>query len=129
MTPDSLPVGSIEREVCFLDGSRESLLLTPLGENRFRMDESSMFGEVMYRDVIEAIETEGGVLRFVAVVEKSPLTSRSWISRQELIETDAIQNLLRRIMDEGGNWEQTFGGVLTVHLPRGKDPRYLDRPW
>ena len=37
----------------FDNGDSEELLLTPLGDNLYRVEESSLLGELMYRDVVK----------------------------------------------------------------------------
>ncbi len=114
MGSDSL---SIEREIRTTAGDIESLLLTPFGGDLFRLEESSFITDAVYRDVIRAIETDDGALLFVEIAERSPLVTHSWILTQEIIQSEAIQSVLKRIMDNGGNWEQIFGGVFMVHAP------------
>src|SRR5690348_5084747 len=106
---------AVEREVRTATGDSEWLLLSPVGENLFRMEESSFVTDAVYRDVIRATETEGGALLFVEIAERSPLVTNSWILSQELIQSNAIQSVLKQIVDQGGNWEQVFGGGLIVH--------------
>jgi hypothetical protein len=105
----------VEREIRTATGDSETLLLTPVGENLFRVEESSFVTDAVYRDVIRATETEDGALLFVEIAERSPLVTNSWILSQELIQSDAVQSVLKQIMDQGGNWEQVFGGGLIVH--------------
>ena len=104
-----------EREIRTATGDRETLLLTPVGENLFRVEESSFVTDAVYRDVIRVTETQDGALLFVEIAERSPLVTNSWILSQELIQSDAVQAVLKRIMEQGGNWEQVFGGGLIVH--------------
>jgi hypothetical protein len=104
-----------EREIRTATGDSETLLLTPVGENLFRIEESSLVTDAVYRDVIRVTETQDGALLFVEIAERSPLVTNSWILSQDLIQSDAVQAVLKRIMEQGGNWEQVFGGGLIVH--------------
>jgi hypothetical protein len=106
---------AVEREIRTASGDSEKLLLVPIGGDLFRVEESSFVTDAVYRDVIRATETENGVLLFVEIAERSPLVTNSWILSQELLQSDALQAILKQIMDEGGNWEQVFGGGLIVH--------------
>jgi hypothetical protein len=67
--------------------------------------------------VIKASDTRDGSLLFIEIVERSPFVTSAWTLRKEVIESQAVQSIWRRIMDEGGNWEQIFGGRLIVHGP------------
>jgi hypothetical protein len=71
--------------------------------------------DAVYRDVIDATETGDGAILFVEIAERSPLVTVSWILSHELVQSDAIQAVLKKIVDEGGHWEQVFGGGLIVH--------------
>ncbi len=106
-----------EREIRTATGDSETLLLTPVGENLFRIEESSFVTDAVYRDVIRVTENQDGTLLFVEIAERSPLVTNSWILSQDLIQSDAVQAVLKRIMEHGGNWEQVFGGGLIVHTP------------
>lgn len=98
---------AIEREIRTTTGDSETLLLTPMGGDLFRVEESSFVTDAVYRDVIRATETQDGALLFVEIAERSPLVTNSCILSQDLIESDAIQSILKKV--------QVFGGVLLVH--------------
>jgi hypothetical protein len=117
MAADSgdLRTAAVEREIRTATGDSEKLLLTPVGGGLFRVEESSFVTEAVYRDVIRATETEDGALLFVEIADRSPLVTHSWILSQDLIQSDAVQSILKQVMDQGGNWEQVFGGGLILH--------------
>jgi len=119
MPSDSIDASSRteERELRTADGDSERLLLTALGKDLYRVEESSFVTAAVYRDVIKTSDTRDGSLLFIEIVERSPLVTNTWTLRKEVIESQAVQSILRRIMDEGGNWEQVFGGCLIVHAP------------
>jgi hypothetical protein len=112
---ENLGTAAVERELRTATGDSERLLLTPVGENLFRVEESSFVTDAVYRDIIRATETQDSALLFVEITERSPLVTNSWILSQELIQSDAVQSVLKQVMDQGGNWEQVFGGGLIVH--------------
>jgi hypothetical protein len=99
------------------DGDTEELLVTPVGPNLYRLEESSLLGEVQYHDVIEAETLSDGGLRLVRVATPSGLKTASWVLPENVFESPVLKGLLDRVMAVGGNWERTFGGVLTLHLP------------
>jgi hypothetical protein len=108
---------AVEREIRTAIGDSEKLLLTAVGGDLFRLEESSFITDAVYRDVIRATETEDGALLFVEIAERSPFVTNSWILSYELVQSDAVQQVLKQIMDRGGNWEQVFGGGLIVRTP------------
>jgi len=91
------------------------LLLTPVGDTLFRVEQSSFVTDAVYRDVIRVTETQDGALLFVEIAERSPLKTNTWILSQQVMQSEALESVLKQIMDQGGNWEQVFGGVLIVH--------------
>jgi hypothetical protein len=114
---------AVERELRTATGNSERLLLTPIGGDLFRVEESSFITDAVYRDVIRTTETDDAALLFVEITRRSPLVTNSWILGQELIQSDVLQSILKQIVDQGGNWEQVFGGGLIVHT----SPRLLMR--
>ena len=51
----------------------EGLLVTPMGPNLYRMEETSVLGKVSYHDIIEAEPQTDGTLRFLRVLTPSGL--------------------------------------------------------
>jgi len=100
--------------------SWETLLLTPLGHNQFRLEETS-FTELglFYHDIIEAEPKDGKEVRFVRRVERSGLRVFQFLLSKRLTESEVFAAFLQRVEAHGGYWEQIFGGILLVHLPRG----------
>jgi hypothetical protein len=111
-----------ELRISFRD-SDETLLVTPIAQNLYRMEESAVLGEVFYHDVIETELQTDGTVRFLRVLAPSGLTTLSGIVSRPVLESPAISALLERVMAVGGNWERKFGGVLILHLPpQERDP-------
>ncbi|HKO21936.1 MAG TPA: hypothetical protein VJX91_04720 [Candidatus Eisenbacteria bacterium] len=109
------------------------VVLTSLGENRFRLEES-IFGlefedisreerkrRPRVKDVIEAQMLEPGRLRFIRVIERARMKAKSWIIGDAIIDSPHFEHALQKVMDLGGAWERVFGGYLTVYLPRDSD--------
>ncbi|HEY4357242.1 MAG TPA: hypothetical protein VGN16_15945 [Acidobacteriaceae bacterium] len=97
----------------------ENLLLTKLSPGILRLEESSLSGEfeLYYHDVIEARVEPGLPLRFLRVVSKSGLVTKTFFLSKQLAESAAVNTLLARIMAVGGNWERAFGGLFILHFP------------
>jgi len=95
----------------------EELLVTPIGPNLYRMEESAVLADVSYHDVIETELQTDGTVRFLRVLTPSGLTTETWVVSQPVLESPAMLALLERVMAVGGNWEKIFGGVLILHLP------------
>ena len=103
------------------DGDKEELLVTPVGSDLYRLEESSLFGELRYQDVIQTEPLSDGGLRFVRIAASSDLKTLSWILSEDAFEAPALKALLNKVMSLGGNWERTLGGVLTLHVPPEKE--------
>lgn len=110
--------GDGRTRIMFENGDSEDLIVTSLTSNLYRLEESSFVGEMRYLDVIRAIPLEGGSLLFKEVVTPSTLATQSWVVSKEIVESPELSKVLDRVMAIGGNWEQAFGGVLIIHLPK-----------
>jgi len=62
-------------EIEYPDGSSEGLLVSPVGPNLYRLEESSLLGEAVFGDVIEAESTQDGSLQFKRVATPSDMTT------------------------------------------------------
>ena len=97
-----------------------SLPVTCVGTNLYRLDAVPYLSEsAAYADIIEAAPAEDGSLRFVRVVQPSGWSTHSFILAREAIEGEAVQAVLREVLENGGYWEAMFGGCLFICLPPG----------
>jgi hypothetical protein len=69
-------------------------------------------------DVIEARRIPDGTHPFVRVAEWAPMRHYSWIVSQGWVESPTRDVYVAKVEGAGGRWEQAFGGVLHVHVPR-----------
>lgn len=109
------------------DGGTEELLVTQVGPNHYRLEESSLWGEFKYHDVIETEKhgNENGV-RVLRVASSSALKALSWILPESAFESSALKGVLEKVMACEGNWERTFNGMLTIHVPPLAEQSFLD---
>ena len=114
---EDLHTAAVWRKLLSARGGYEKLLLTPLGGNLFRLENSSLLTGAFYRDVIRATETECDALLFVEITERSSLVTSLWVLSPELIQSDAVQAILKQVKDVGGHWEHVLRGWLFVHTP------------
>jgi hypothetical protein len=115
------------RSIVFENGDSESLLVTPMGPDLFLLEESFVFGEGRFHDVIRASANEDGSLLFHEVVSTSGLHTEERTLSKSLIESAEVQDLLAWVMNVGGMWEQIFGGVLFLHVPPNLADTLRDR--
>lgn len=108
--------GSDERtRIWFDNGDSEELLVTVVGCDLYRVEETSLFGDANYGDVIRASRRSDGGLLLLGIESRSDLVTQSWILSKDVLDSPECDLLLKDIMADGGNWERAFGGVLLVH--------------
>jgi hypothetical protein len=115
----------MELKITFPDGSKDdSFWVTPLGENLYRAEESTMsMGEseqiIRYGDVIEVELTSEVEGRFKRIVRPSPNESSTHIIRPVWMSTAKWDEFSQRLLNVGGYWEVVFGWLLIAHVPPG----------
>ena len=110
--------GSDQRSTLFFaNGDSENLLVSQVGADLFRLEESSFLGEGYYHDVIRALVRSDGALDVQEIVSRSGLTTLEWILSKDVIESTELRSVLDWVMNIGGGWERAFSGVLLLHLP------------
>jgi hypothetical protein len=107
----------LRHEILYPDGSTEHLIMTAVGPNLYRLEESSLLGEAVFGDVIEVGLGDNEILNFRRVAIASELNTVTVFLTSDQMNAPGLQALLDKIMSLGGNWERAFGGLLIVHLP------------
>ncbi len=103
----------------FDETSHEGVEVVPLGERRFRLQDTPVFAtdSVFAGDVIEAAPLTDGTHRFVRVLERAPFRHYSWALPRGWSDSPERDTYIAQVEAAGGTWEQVFGGVLFVHIP------------
>jgi hypothetical protein len=110
---------SFRVRITFGDVTNDNLFVSSLSKNRYRLEEAPLLTEsVFYGDIIEAERQSDGSLLFTQVLERSGMWHYEYILPRSIFESDGFKKLLDRIVEAGGHWTQTFGGVLLVSLPK-----------
>ncbi len=109
------------RLVMFDDETMLRLSLEPLKGNLYRLGTTPLTddGGIYLGDIIEAEMQVDGVLRFLRVVEASPLLHWSWLLPEKVVASAAFEVFRETIEKQGGIWERYFGGIVFIHLPLG----------
>ena len=108
------------------DGISEAeVLVTPMGGNLYRLEHSTLLGEVRYHDIIQAEQWSEGKLKLLQVVARSGLKTLSFIVPKEIQESPAMLAFLKKVKQMRGNWESRFG-ILILHLRDSDAPLLLD---
>lgn len=113
-------------KIIFGDGSSEGLLVTPMGENLYRLEESSILSGAVYHDIIEAELQTDGALLFLRVTTRSELKTSSHVLSKPQMESSELPVFLDRVVAAGGNWERLLEGFLILHLPLSEESLLLD---
>ena len=111
--------------ITFSNGDSEGLLVTCLGENLYRAEETSVLGEFRYHDIIEAEVQKNGALQFLRVVTPSCLKTHSTILDKPFFESPRFTAFLDKVMSVGGNWERVFEAFLILNLPPEQESALL----
>ena len=99
--------------------TRELLNMTPLGDNRYRLEETSLCGLLRYGDTIEVHPpAEDGAVRYRRMVKRSGLKTHSFVLSQGVAESAGMSNLVQRIHSQGGHCERIAGGMFFAHIPK-----------
>ncbi|MNR54601.1 hypothetical protein D3C85_1748180 [compost metagenome] len=51
-------------------------------------------------------------------VQKSAYLRYAWLLSKEAAGSREIRDLMQRVQENGGKWEQIFGGLLVIHMPK-----------
>lgn len=96
-----------------------SLVVTPLGGNLYRLEESILFSEpeLDFGDTVEGT-LEGSHLQIHRRVSRSPHQRYDFVLTRIDVAHPRLRTLKEEIIEAGGMWEQISGGVFVVHLPR-----------
>jgi hypothetical protein len=99
--------------------TRELLYMTPLGNNRYQLEETSMCGVLRYGDTLETYQpSEDGSVRYRRMVKRSGLKTHSFVLSRDVVESVEMSQLIQRIHAQGGHCERIAGGMFFAHIPK-----------
>lgn len=115
--------------ILFPDGVCEAVAFESVtaGQVRLLATPTASTTEARLGDVVALEEIDGGVQRFVAIVEPSPFDTFSWPEPKSLAACGAFEDLLRRVEETGGTVERAFGGVSFAHVVKARSAEILRR--
>src|SRR5438093_583616 len=111
---------SYEIRLSFFDGDSETVCVTRLAADCYRLDETPIFNEeepVYFGDVLELEPQADGTHRFKRVVEHAPLHHYNWMVPEFFVESPQYGEFCNAVRKAGGAWERVMGGLLLVHVP------------
>ncbi|WP_405111486.1 DUF4265 domain-containing protein [Paenibacillus sp. FSL K6-1217] len=112
--------GTVGLHICFDEQGREIEVLdvTRVGKDTYRIEETPIFNPgIALGDIIRVSEREG-IAYYIETVKKSGLVRYAWLLSKEAAASGEIRSFTKRVAEHGGRWEQIFGGLLVIHLPK-----------
>ncbi|NBD25398.1 DUF4265 domain-containing protein [Paenibacillus glycinis] len=106
--------------LCFDEVGREIEVLdvTVIDNDILIMAENPIFSEhVSYGDRIR-VKVEKDIYYYVETLQKSELVRHSWLLSKEVSESSEIEQIKEAISRMEGRYEQVFGGVLVINVPK-----------
>ncbi len=105
----------------FDETTREELAVCSLPGSCFRLRETPVLASqaVYLGDIIDTTLLPDGSHRFERVLVPSPFTHYSWFISREASASNQLKYFVEAVESSGGDWEQIFGGVLHLHIPKG----------
>ena len=103
----------------FPDGGRGQVAVMPLGEGRYRLEETPLLyvEDVYFGDEIDTEGGPDGTLRMRGVARRSGFRTYSWMLSRSIASSPAMAAFRDAVIAAGGRWEQTFGGSFMAHVP------------
>lgn len=112
--------GTVGLHICFDEQGREIEVLdvTRVDKDTYRIEETPIFNPgIALGDIIRVSEREG-IAYYIETVKKSGLVRYAWLLSKEAAASSEIRSFTERVTEHGGRWEQIFGGLLVIYLPK-----------
>lgn len=112
--------GTVGLHICFDELGREIEVLdvTPVAKDKYRIEETPIFNPGIALGDIIRVREEQGIAYYVETVQKSGLVRYAWLLSKEAAASADIRLFKDRVTEHEGRWEQIFGGLLVIHLPK-----------
>ncbi|WP_340022957.1 DUF4265 domain-containing protein [Paenibacillus sp. FSL K6-1096] len=112
--------GTVDLHICFDEQGREIEVLdvTRIATDTYRIEETPIFNPgIALGDIIRVREHQG-INYYIETVKKSGLVRHAWLLSKEAAASGEIRSFTKRVEEHEGRWEQIFGGLLVIHLPK-----------
>lgn len=80
-----------------------------------------LYPRIRFGEVIRVRELENGTYRWIETLERPEIVELGFSVTPEFLERPSARRMLDKVVDEGGQWECTFGSKLRVAFPAGSD--------
>lgn len=104
--------------ICFDESGREIEVLdvTPVAHDKYRIEETPIFYPGITLGDIIRVKKKQGISYYVETVQKSAYERFAWLLSKEAASSPEIAALKRVVEENGGRYEQIFGGFLVIHM-------------
>ena len=111
--------GKVKVQLSDEHGNIETLWADPLGNDRYRLDNTPWYAyRVSYGDVVEArTEEPGGFPVFVKVIEKSGYRTIRLILKPPVDESPESQAVLDHLVTLGCKYEGAYSSYFSIDVP------------
>lgn len=111
---------STELHICFDEQGRdiEILDVTSVDRDKYRIEETPIFNPGVTMGDIIRVKEEQGVYYYLETVQKSHFKRYAWLLSREAVNSVDIAAFKERITRNDGKWEQIFGGLFIIHIPK-----------
>ncbi|CAM4483390.1 DUF4265 domain-containing protein [Paenibacillus typhae] len=107
--------------ICFDESGREIEVLdvTPVAHDKYRIEETPIFNPGIALGDIIRVKEKQGISYYVETVQKSAYIRYAWLLSKEAAASREISALKQAVKENGGRYEQIFGGFLVIHIQKG----------
>lgn len=107
--------------ICFDESGREIEVLdvTPVAHDKYRIEETPIFNPGIALGDIIRVKEKQGISYYVETVQKSAYKRYAWLLSKEAAGSREIAALKQSVKENGGRYEQIFGGFLVIHIQKG----------
>ena len=120
------------------EASQEQIEAVLLTAHRLRLEETPLLGSepIHAGDIVEVDRLPDGTYQFLRVIDRAPMRHYAWVVPEGWHDSPDRDAYVAKVEAAGGRWEQTFGGLLRVHVPldsafdaEAELDRYLGSDW
>lgn len=104
--------------LCFAEVGREVLEVVIIDPETLIIEENSIVNqEISTGDTIR-VKKDKEVFYYIETIKKSALVRHSWLLSKDACRSKEIVKLKERVVQLSGRYEQVFGGLLIINIPK-----------
>jgi|GEM_PF-4376583 len=114
----------MEKELWYKDSDNSSgnIYAEEIGNNLYLLKESALFSKrYLYGVKVKASLKEDDKIWIDEIVEFTDFKTKCLILNPEIIESNAMKQVIKKLMEIGGSCDRSMGGVMNFYIPRSSD--------